>query len=49
MGGIFDSIFDFNRDGKTDLSEQFIAFMMMQEMLDEEEESGDEEDFGDGL
>ncbi len=37
----FSGIFDFNQDGKTDLSEQFLAFMMMQELMaDEEDEDG---------
>ena len=33
LGGLF----DFNGDGKTDPSEQFLAFMMMQEIIEDEE------------
>ncbi len=34
----FGGIFDFNRDGKTDFSEQFLGFMIMQDMLNTEED-----------
>lgn len=42
MEDIFSTIFDFSADGKTDLSEQFIAYMIMQEMLEEDEASDDD-------
>ena len=29
----FGGLFDFNRDGKTDFSEQFLGFMIMQDMI----------------
>jgi len=31
-GDFFGGIFDFNHNGKTDFSEQFLAFMMMLQM-----------------
>lgn len=43
-GDFFGGIFDFNHDGKTDLSEQFLAFMMMQETLDKDEGDQDVQD-----
>lgn len=37
----FGGIFDLNRDGKTDFSEQFLGFMIMQDMMNtEDEDSG---------
>lgn len=32
----FDSIFDFNGDGMVDFGEQFVGFMMMNEILKDE-------------
>lgn len=43
-GDFFGGIFDFNRDGKTDLSEQFLAFMMMQETPVKDEGDQDDQD-----
>ena len=42
----FGGLFDFNGDGRTDLSEQFLAFMMMQETL-EDDDSDDPFDYDD--
>lgn len=43
-GDFFGGIFDFNRDGKTDISEQFLAFMMMQETMGQIDEDEDDLD-----
>ena len=43
----FGGIFDFNRDGKTDFSEQFLGFMIMQDMMNTEDEDSDLDDFDD--
>ena len=43
----FGGIFDFNRDGKTDFSEQFLSFMIMQDMMNTEEKDSDLDDFDD--
>lgn len=37
----FGGIFDFNRDGKTDFSEKFLGFMIMQDMMNTENEDND--------
>ena len=43
----FGGIFDFNKDGKTDFSEKFLGFMIMQDMMNEEEEDRDFDEFND--
>lgn len=43
----FGGIFDFNRDGKTDFSEQFLGFMIMQDMMNTENEDNDLDEFDD--
>ena len=34
-------IFDFNREGKADFSEQFLGFMIIQDMINTEENDSD--------
>ena len=41
----FGGIFDFNRDGKTDFSEHFLGFMIMQDMMNSEEDDNDFDEF----
>ena len=41
----FGGIFDFNRDGKTDFSEKFLGFMIMQDMMNSEEDDNDFDEF----
>ena len=43
----FGGIFDYNKDGKTDFSEKFLGFMIMQDMMNEEEEDSDFDEFND--
>lgn len=43
----FGGIFDFNRDGKTDFSEQFLGFMIMQDMMNTESEDNYLDEFND--
>jgi len=43
----FGGIFDFNKDGKTDFSEKFLGFMIMQDMMNTEEEDSDFDEFND--
>jgi hypothetical protein len=43
----FGGIFDFNRDGKTDFSEQLLGFRIMQDMMNTEDEDSDLDDFDD--
>ena len=44
----FGGIFDFNRDGETTFGEKMIGFGMMQQFFDDEEEdSGDFNDYDD--
>lgn len=40
--GIFGNLFDFNRNGKTDLDEQVIEFAVSDEMMEEEEQEEEE-------
>ena len=44
MKGILGDLFDFNHDGKLDYFEQAAEFMLLDEMLSEENED-DEDDF----
>lgn len=41
MSGIFGNMFDFNRDGKLDCTEQAMEFMVLNELLKEEKASDD--------
>ena len=43
----FGGLFDFNGDGQTDSSEQFLAFMMMQETMSDEDDENDLFDYDD--
>ena len=43
----FGGIFDFSKDGKTDFSEKFLGFMIIQDMMNEEEEDSDFNEFND--
>jgi hypothetical protein len=43
----FGGIFDFNRDGKTDFSEQFLGFMIMQDIMKTEDDDNDLDVFDD--
>ena len=41
----FGGIFDYNKDGKTDFSEKFLGFMIMQDMMNSEEDDNDFDEF----
>lgn len=50
--GFFDSLFDLNGDGKTDLGEQYIAYKIFEDMSkedDEPDECGDDDEERDGI
>ncbi len=50
--GFFDSLFDLNGDGKTDLGEQYIAYKIFEDMTkedDEPDECGDDDEERDGI
>ena len=42
MSGFFNKMFDMNHDGKLDAGEQFLEFMMFNEMMKEEESQSDD-------
>ena len=44
MSGFFNKMFDMNHDGKLDAGEQFLEFMMFNEMMKEEEEESQSDD-----
>lgn len=46
MSGFFNKMFDMNHDGKLDAGEQFLEFMMFNEMMKEENQSVDDWGFG---
>ena len=41
-GGLFSGLFDFDGDGKTDLSEQFLAYKIFEECTKDEEVEEDD-------
>ena len=41
----FGGIFDYNKDGKTEFSEKFLGFMIMQDMMNSEEDDNDFDEF----
>ena len=43
MSGLFNKMFDMNHDGKLDAGEQFLEFMMFNEMMKEEESQSDDD------
>lgn len=45
-GGIFGGLFDFNNDGRTDVGEEWIAYQIMQEVM-EPQDSGPVRDWRD--
>ena len=45
--GIFGDLFDFNGDGNLDCFEQGLEFMLLDELLKEDEECDDLDDFDD--
>lgn len=50
MSGFFNKMFDMNHDGKLDAGEQFLEFIVFNEMMKEEEEESDcDDDFADAL
>jgi len=40
----FGGLFDINRDGVTDIGEQALAFMMFEELMEDDEDSEDFDD-----
>lgn len=47
--GFFDSLFDLDGDGNTDVFEEAAGFMMLDELMNEEQDEADEDDEADPL